>query len=116
MSYEEMQRTMQFILEQQAQFSANMGQVQESISQLTAGQKELAAGQKELAAGQKELAAAQSRTNATVDRLALQVEQIARQQVHINEVVAVIAESQQHTDERLNALIEIVREGRNGAA
>jgi hypothetical protein len=39
---------------------------------------------------------------------------IARQQVHINEVVAVIAESQQHTDERLNALIDIVQGGRNG--
>jgi acetolactate synthase small subunit len=109
MTYEEMQRTMQFILEQQAQFSANMGQVQESITQLTTAQSEFAVAQ-------RELAAAQSRTNATVERLATQVEQIARQQVHINEVVAVIAESQQHTDERLNALIEIVREGRNGAA
>lgn len=49
-----------------------------------------------------------------VQTLAGQVEHIARQQLHINEVVAVIAESQQHTDERLNALIDIVRNGRNG--
>jgi hypothetical protein len=40
-----------------------------------------------------------------VQSLAGQVQNIARQQELINEVVAVIAESQQHTDERLNALI-----------
>lgn len=56
----------------------------------------------------------QIRTDATVAELARHVQIIARQQAHINEVVAVIAESQQHTDERLNALIDIVRNGRNG--
>ena len=69
----------------------------------------------------------QIRTDATVDELAHQVllnagqiqittgqvQGIARQQAHINEVIAVMAESQQHTDERLNALIDIVRNGRN---
>jgi septal ring factor EnvC (AmiA/AmiB activator) len=73
---------------------------------------------------------AQARTDATVAELAEQVQIIAeqvqittgqvqllsRQQEHINEVVAVIAESQQHTDERLNALIDIVQSGRNGQA
>lgn len=57
---------------------------------------------------------AQARTDATVGELAGQVQHIARQQEHINEVVAVIAESQQHTDERLNALIDIAQGGRNG--
>jgi primosomal protein N'' len=95
MTDEQMQKTIEFILEQQAQFSFNMGEVQDNIKRLTA---------------------AQSRTEATVERLAAQVEIISRQQVHINEVVAVIAESQQHTDERLNALIDIVKEGRNGKA
>ena len=56
---------------------------------------------------------AQKRTDATVAQLTGQVQLIARQQEHINKVVAVIAESQQHTDERLNALIDIVQ-GRNG--
>ena len=56
---------------------------------------------------------AQARTDATVSELATQVQVIARQQEHLNEVVAVVAESQQHTDERLNALIDIVQ-GRNG--
>ncbi|HEY0547083.1 MAG TPA: hypothetical protein VGC91_17020 [Pyrinomonadaceae bacterium] len=40
---------------------------------------------------------AQARTDATVAR-------VAQQQEHINKVVAVMAESQQHTDERLHAL------------
>jgi ABC-type transporter Mla subunit MlaD len=73
---------------------------------------------------------AQARTDATVgalagqvqglagqvQSLAGQVQNIARQQEHMNEVVAVIAESQQHTDERLNALIDIVQNGRNGSS
>lgn len=73
---------------------------------------------------------AQARTDATVGVLAGQVQalvgqvqsltgqvqNIARQQEHMNEVVAVIAESQQHTDERLNALIDIVQNGRNGSS
>jgi hypothetical protein len=71
---------------------------------------------------------AQARTDATVAELAVhvqalaehvqitdaQVRRVALQQEHINNVVAVIADSQQHTDERLNALIDIVRNGRNG--
>ncbi|MBA3765390.1 MAG: hypothetical protein H0W99_00095 [Acidobacteria bacterium] len=95
MTPEEMQSTIQFILEQQAQFAVNLAQNQESISALTA---------------------AQARTDETVERLALQVERIATQQEHINEVVAVIADAQQHTDERLNALIDIVQGGRNGSS
>jgi hypothetical protein len=66
---------------------------------------------------------AQARTDATVGVLAGQVQSligqvqnIARQQEHMDEVVAVIAESQQHTDERLNALIDIVQSGRNGSS
>ncbi|MGB9180572.1 MAG: sigma-S stabilization anti-adapter protein IraP [Pyrinomonadaceae bacterium] len=100
MTDEDRQRTMDFILAQQAQFSANMDALRET----------------------------QARTDETVSRLSKQVEQLsiqvgqlttqvelnARQQSHINEVVAVIADAQQHTDERLNALIDIVQQGRNG--
>jgi archaellum component FlaC len=102
MTDEDRQRQMDFILESQAQFAANMGQMQEQVGQMQVSISELTEAQK--------------RTEATVERLATQVEQIARQQVHINEVVAIIAESQQHTDERLNALIDIIREGRNGGS
>jgi hypothetical protein len=87
MTDEDRQRTMDFILAQQAQFSINIESLRE----------------------------AQARTDATVAQLANQVQIIARQQEHMNEVVAVIADAQQHTDERLNALIDIVQ-GRNGQA
>lgn len=86
MTDEERQKTVDFILEQQAQFAVNIEALRES----------------------------QARTDAAVGALASQVQNIARQQEHINEVVAVIAEAQQHTDERLNALIDVVQQGRNG--
>jgi septation ring formation regulator EzrA len=88
MTEEDRQRTMDFILEQQAQFSINLESLRES----------------------------QARTDATVAQLTTQVQAIALQQEHINGVVAVIADAQQHTDERLNALIDIVQGGRNGSS
>ena len=86
MTDEDRQRTMDFILEHQAQFSTNLESLRES----------------------------QARTDAAVAQLTTQVQLIARQQEHINEVVAVMADAQQHTDERLNALIDVVEKGRNG--
>lgn len=86
MTDEERQRTMDFILEQQAQFSVNIEKLRES----------------------------QARTDAAIGALTTQVQNIARQQEHLNEVVAVIADAQPHTDERLNALIDVVQQGRNG--
>jgi len=84
MTDEERQRTMDFILEQQAQFAVNIERLRE----------------------------AQARTDAAVGALTTQVQTIARQQAHINEVVAVIADAQQHTDERLNVLIDVVQGGK----
>ncbi len=95
MTDEDRQRTIDFILEQQAQFAVNLESLRESF-----------------AVNLESLREAQARTDATVAALAGQVQIIARQQEHINNVVAVIAEAQQHTDERLNALIDIVQDGR----
>jgi hypothetical protein len=75
-SEEERQRMMDFILEQQAQFSVHLAQTQESV---------------------KTLAEAQERTERTVVELAAQVQLTARQQEHINEVVAVIAATRSST-------------------
>jgi hypothetical protein len=93
MTDEERQRTMDFILEQQAQFAVNIEHLRENVESLTA---------------------AQARTDAAVGALTAQVQTIARQQEHINEVVAVIADAQQRTDERLNVLIDVVQQGKNG--
>ncbi|HEX8145227.1 MAG TPA: hypothetical protein VF553_21855 [Pyrinomonadaceae bacterium] len=102
MGEEERQRQMDFILEQQAQFAVNVELLRQRVDTLTTSVD-----------GLRE---AQVRTDETVSRIATQVEQMARQQAHINEVVAVIADAQHHTDERLNALIDIVQGERNGSS
>lgn len=98
MTDEDRQRTMDFILEQQAQFAVNMDVLRQRVDTLTTNVDTLTSNVE----GLRE---AQARTDETMSR-------IARQQEHMNEVVAVLADSQQHTDERLNALIDIVRDGK----
>jgi uncharacterized protein YdaT len=118
MTEEEMQKKMEFILEQQAQFAVNIELLRE----------------------------AQQQTESRVAEIATAQAQAARMQTHVNEVVAVMAEAQERmaeaqermaetqkrmaetqertdrkmaeTDDRLNALINVVEryisEGRNG--
>lgn len=85
MSNEELEKAMQFILEQQAQFAANQQQINERVSRLETNMAEM-----------------------------------ARAQTHMNEVVAVMAETHRHTEERLDAFIGVleryISEGRNGKA
>jgi chromosome segregation ATPase len=96
----ERQRQMDFILAQQAQFSVNMDALRESQARTDESVSRLSTQVEHL--------------STQVEHLTAQVQNIARQQAHINEVVAVIADAQQHTDERLNALIDVVQQGRNG--
>ena len=115
------QRQMEFVLNTLAVISSKIGSLTDSqirtdanVAELT-GQVQLLAGHVQLLAGQVQGIAGQVQGIAgQVQGIAGHVQSIARQQAHINEVIAVIAESQQHTDERLNALIDIVRNGRNG--
>ena len=99
MTEDEMQKKMEFILEQQAQFAINVDLLGE----------------------------AQQRTEAHLSQVAVAQAQMARSQVHMNEVVAVMAEAQERTDrklaetdDRLNTLIGVVEryisEGRNGTS
>ncbi|HEX8776225.1 MAG TPA: hypothetical protein VF735_21830 [Pyrinomonadaceae bacterium] len=108
-----MESTIQFILEQQAQFSVNMAKTEESISALSAAQSRTDETVSRLALEVEQLTTQVKQITVQVKQTSEQLEQNSRQQAHINEVVAVIADSQQHTDERLNALIDIVQ-GRNG--
>jgi chromosome segregation ATPase len=93
MTNEEMQKTMKFILEQQAQFAANIQKLQEE----------------------------RMRDNSRIKRLEesfqllVQLAQSTDTRLGTLESnMATLAEAQTHTDERLSALIDIVREGRNG--
>jgi hypothetical protein len=101
MREEEMQKKMEFIIEQQAQFAVNMDLLRE----------------------------AQQRTEERLAEVAAAQAQMSRAQTHMNEVVAVMAEAQERmaesqermieaqertdqklaeTDDRLNTLINIV--------
>jgi len=97
MTEEEMQKKMEFIVEQQAQFAVNIETLRE----------------------------AQQRTETNLAQVAAAQAQMARSQAHMNEVVAVMAEAQERTDRklaetdgRLNTLINVVErhisEGHNG--
>ena len=138
---EEMRKTMQFILEQQAQYAAgqqqtgervalleaNMAKLAASQQELAASQQELAASQQGLAASQQELAASQQETNKRVARLETSMTEMAREmsnmsrtQTHMNEVVAAMLDSHKHTEEKLDAFIGVleryISEDRNGRA
>jgi len=111
MTNEEMQRTMQFILEQHAQFVADMQQLKEAqaLNEQRFAQNEQRFGQvaqlqTHLSNVMLELAEAQTRSEASIQSLA---ESQARTEGKLAE-----------TDERLNSLITVVEryisERRNG--
>jgi len=116
MSEDKSERQMDFVLNVLADVTTKLSTLADAqihtdaTVSVLAGQVQVLAGQVQGLAGQVEGLAGQ------VQSLTGQVQNIARQQMQINEVVAVIAESQQHTDERLNALIDIVQNGRNGSS
>lgn len=77
---DEMQKTMRFILEQQAQFAVNLQKTEERVTRLEEHMAELAQAQAEM----------------------------ARAQTHMNEVVAVMADTHKHTEEKLEAFIGVL--------
>jgi hypothetical protein len=107
MSNEEMQKTMEFIFEQQAQFAVNIQRLQEEqlrerprLTRLEDSFQLLV----ELAEG------SDTRMDATDNHLST----LAANMVKLEANMATLAESQAHSDARLSALIDIVREDRNG--
>jgi 3-phenylpropionate/cinnamic acid dioxygenase small subunit len=108
MTNEEMQKTMQFILEQQAQFTANQQQVEERVSRLETNMAEMA----------REV----SQVTREVGQVTRGVGEVTRAQAHMNEVVAAVLDAHKHTEERLDAFIGVLeryisedRNGKNGA-
>lgn len=111
MTHEELEKAMQFVLEQQAQFAANQQQVDERVSRLETNMAEMAQAQTQLVQAQAQLTQEQAQT-------AREQAQLARTQTHMNEVVAAMLETHRHTEERLDAFIGVleryISEGRNG--
>ncbi len=88
------------------------------LAALAVGQQHLQEAQQHL---QEAQAAAESRTGRLERIVALALRAGARERRELRrsigqltEAVTRLAESQAHTDQRLDALIDIVREGRNG--
>jgi hypothetical protein len=97
MTDEELQKRIEFIIEQQAQLVINQENAEERITRLEN---------------------AQIQTENRMSELAEAQARMSRAQEHMNEVVAVMAEAQTRTDERLDTFIDVleryISEGRNG--
>ncbi|MGB7924019.1 MAG: hypothetical protein WCF57_12300 [Pyrinomonadaceae bacterium] len=108
---DKIRKQMEFILEQQAQFGSDIQQLRETqaatesiLGRLAAA---TAAGFKELTEKVSAVTDAQIRTEEHVSSLAESVKALAQR-------VSDLADSQAHTDQRLNVIIDIISEGRNG--
>ncbi len=85
MTNDEMQKMMEFILEQQARFATNMDLLGEKVDHLSDAQR---------------------RTEESLAELAAVQTHMLRMQTHMNEVVAAIADAQQRTDAKVAELAE----------
>jgi len=107
MTREEIQRTMEFILGQQAQFAANIQLLQEErirdSPRLTRLEESF----------QLLVRVAES-TDTRLDRLESNTSAVEANMAGLEASMAALVVAQTHTDERLSALIDIVREDRNG--
>ena len=93
MTNEEIQRVMEFIIKQQESFSEGMEQLRDSHMKSESRISRL--------------------ETATVN-LYNAVTEISRAQKTLTETMAGLAAAQTHTDQRLNVLIDIIEQGRNG--
>ena len=93
MTNEEIRKTMEFIIKQQEGFAEGMVQLRESHAK-----------------GEARL----SRLEAAFVNLHNTVTEIGKAQKDLAERMTELTESQTHTDQRINVLIDILQEGRNG--
>jgi len=107
MTNEEMHRTMEFIIVQQAQFAANIQRLQEERIQDNPRLTRLEESFQLLV----QLAQI---TDTRLDRLESTTVTIESTTSTLESNMAALAAAQTHADQRLSALIDIVREGRNG--
>jgi hypothetical protein len=145
MTDEERQRMMEFILAQQAQFWASMQKHEESQARVQAKHEEWQAKHEEWQAKHEEWQAKheewQKRAEVRIDngsfrvdrlerilKLMIKAGQRARKQIReqhkewerrfgeVREIVAALGQAQAHSDRKLDSLMDLVREQRNGQA
>ncbi len=111
------EETMRFILEQQAQLVVNQQKSDERVNKVESVVLRLANATENRTSGLeqscKALVDAQIRTEDGLQRLAQSQRELAESQRKLTESQRELAESQKHTDDRLSALIDIVIEKRD---
>ena len=107
MTNEEMQRAMEFIVEQQAQFAASIQRAEEERIRDKPRLARLEESFQQLVALCANMDARMDTTDGRLDRL-----EANESELEAN--MSRLAAAQAHADERLSALIDIVREDRNG--
>src|SRR6185295_15133552 len=111
MTNEEMQRTIEFILEQQARITAG-------FEQRAAERKEERIRDEARSARLEEsfqlLVQLALTTDARLDSVEIRTGVLEANHAQLEASMAALAEAQAHADQRLSALINIVMEGRNG--
>lgn len=100
MANDDIERKIEFIVNQQAQFSADIAELKELHVKAEARMTNLEN--------------VVLRLVDVVTTLTHRMSDLATSQTLLETRMAELAESQTHTDQRLNALIDIVRDGRNG--
>lgn len=111
MNEAEIRKTMEFILEQQAQFAANIQHLQEERAKDNPRLNRLEESFLLLVQLAQTTDNRLDRIESSTAALELRIESST---AALESNMAALAAAQTHTDERLSALIDIVREGRNG--
>ncbi len=117
MTDEQLEKTMQFILERQAQFAADQQQAVERASRLEAN---MAANQQQVDERVTRLETNMAEMARSQAAMKEAIAAVGRSQAHLNEVVATMLDTHKHTEEKLDAFIGVleryISEGRNGKA
>jgi chromosome segregation ATPase len=100
MTNDETQRKMDFIVNQQAQFSADIHHLKELHAQ----------AEKRIATIEDTMTRLAGATLTLTQRMV----ELSAAQAHMDSKMVYLAESQEHADQRLNALVDIVRDKMNG--
>lgn len=118
MTEDERQRQMDFILNQQAQFAADIQKLQEGQAQLQESQAKLQESQAAQLEMQVESAQVVKRLAAVTlegfKQTKAQIDALIDAQMRTEGSLTKLAEAQMRTYQRLDALIDIIREWRNG--
>ncbi|HEX8723038.1 MAG TPA: hypothetical protein VF736_20635 [Pyrinomonadaceae bacterium] len=113
MTFEEMERTMQFILEQQAQLTVKHAEAEERMTRAEEHITRVEAAQED-AARQIELLGAT--TARQVEHLGAAMVELTEAHTRTEDALARLAEAQAHGERRLDALVDIVRGLKGGGA